>query len=144
MTSTELHDLVAGPYLMPNGSTRRGLWERVPALRPKTLWAFNEQYGTYSLRSGSEWRDYGDHGGTASNIALIRVAVEDWICAQPDHQNGIGLRQGVGPGDDDGCGWWAHIEGRRMRESTAHWHLTAVGALVGAAHDVADTLGVAP
>lgn len=34
MNAAELHALVIGPYQMPDGSTRRALWEREPATRP--------------------------------------------------------------------------------------------------------------
>lgn len=128
MNANELHDLVNGPFTMPDGSKRRALWERVPATRPMREY-FSE--GTRPLvyvdippgRGEFCWEEI-ERGWVVIQYAtaLVRVGIEDWL-----------LRQ----------------KKRLLLSSDGHGSTvfeyggpTLLHALVAAAHARADALGV--
>lgn len=91
LSAAELHALVNGEYTMPDGSKRRGLWERV--------WQSHPSYGNREYLLGisdGDWawvrqpvfqeRSYKVFRSSwvddASAAALIRVAIEDWARQQ--------------------------------------------------------------
>jgi hypothetical protein len=135
VTPTALHALVAGPYKMSDGSTRRGIWERVPETKPGGLliesetieggWNISfESVDRYSSAEGL-WADT-----EQGNAALIRVAIEDWL-------GYVTIERGT---DDDPCSVLANLGGGRG--SFDFEGPTVLHALVCAAHAVADALNV--
>lgn len=141
LTAAELHALVNSRYVMPDGSSRRGLWERVPDTRPGQLhflrgctieececglvsyWEYNgSRVGKDTVEESPD--------GTAAASALIRVAIEDWFV-----QNGGFHTQHVDTGPNH---FQVYLRGGR----DGCFAPQMLGALVAAAHSLADALGV--
>lgn len=125
MTPSALHDLVTGEYRMPDGTTRRGLLERVPETALPDM--------EFQVRGG-------EVDDRRIRTALFRVAIEDWIeAAQPV----AGMRRCNMPPDYFRVHVFFH-SGGFSDSSESYGGKSAMDALVHAAHAVADTLGVAP
>lgn len=148
LTAAQLYELVSGPYTMPDGSTRRALWERVPETRPKAghhrLIIINDGHRWGPLyawaregQTGLPDRPFSESGCAA---ALIRVAVFDWVNKDRAVHTPPGLPARVfvhwhGLGDEAVALFDGEPYARFGGETPLH-------ALVVAAHTLADALGV--
>lgn len=152
LTAAALNTLVNAPFAMPDGSTRRALWERVRETRTDGL-EFQDPPGeiamwTIDTNLVADDEDHEAWKGDAEPLevalilptpvaaAVIRVATEDWIIAAG---HGLELCDRADEAD-----WPAVVvdwDGINTR-SSVYEQPDLLSAIVLAAHAVADALGV--
>lgn len=130
-----LRAIYTGPYTAPDGTERRGLWDRCPAAAPNDIIS-------YDADTGRQWGHPQDLAPILSdeddiaNAALCRVAVEDWLgltlhFAVTTTQNSVVSTVMLRGGDVDLGSFETTFDGRTIQH-----------ALVAAAHAVLDAQGV--
>lgn len=123
LTPAQLHELVSGPYTMPDGTKRRGIWERVPSARVENLrFAVGVSSPYWKVLSEPPGAlTFAGHWAAISvphAQSLIRVAVEDWLMSI---MGGLAMGRALDYSDDG---------------------TTILHVLVAIAHAVADEQGV--
>lgn len=140
LTASELHTLVNGEYTMPDGSRRRGLWVRVPDCQSHMV--------RFMRSDRSRWECWADAPGVLGMVqswhlcqtevaeALIRVAIEDWLA-----DNLLGAMVLDSQAAKGGYSV-AYLDRHEWEMSTRGRGPSMLQALVAAAHEQADALGI--
>lgn len=159
LTAAALNTLVNAPFTMPDGTTRRALWERVRETRPRFLRDFRDDA---VFDRTLAWADDGEVAGAfcaafvvddevrydpepvfvGEAATLIRVAIEDWITSPPHNCDIHAGQYLVCP---ESQRWRVGLHhGNGVDELMLWTGPTRLHATITAAHGLADALGTPP